>query len=47
LDGARNKKRGSGDKETNSMAYLIAELWPFMLLALLVGIAVGWYSVES
>jgi len=29
------------------MGYLIAELWPFMLLALLVGIAVGWYSVES
>jgi hypothetical protein len=29
------------------MAYLIAQLWPFLLLALLVGIAVGWYSVES
>jgi hypothetical protein len=29
------------------MGYLIAQLWPFLLLALLVGIAVGWYSVES
>lgn len=29
------------------MGYLIAQLWPFMLLALLVGITVGWYSVES
>jgi hypothetical protein len=29
------------------MGYLIAELWPFLLLALLAGIAVGWYSVEG
>jgi hypothetical protein len=29
------------------MGYLIAQLWPFLLLALLVGIAVGWYSVEG
>jgi uncharacterized membrane-anchored protein YhcB (DUF1043 family) len=29
------------------MAYLIAELWPFLLLALVVGIAVGWYSIET
>ena len=29
------------------MGYLIAQLLPFLLLALLVGIAVGWYSVES
>ncbi len=29
------------------MAYLIAQLWPFLLLALVVGIAVGWYSVEA
>lgn len=29
------------------MGYLIVQLWPFLLLALLVGIAVGWYSVES
>lgn len=29
------------------MGYLIAQLWPFLLLALLVGIAVGWYSVET
>jgi uncharacterized membrane-anchored protein YhcB (DUF1043 family) len=28
------------------MGYLIAQLWPFLLLALLVGIAVGWFSVE-
>jgi hypothetical protein len=34
-------------KETHIMAYLIAQLWPFMLLALMVGIAVGWYSVEN
>jgi hypothetical protein len=29
------------------MAYLIAQLWPFLLLALVVGVAVGWYSVEA
>jgi hypothetical protein len=29
------------------MGYLIAQLWPFLLLAVFVGIAVGWYSVES
>jgi len=31
---------------TLKMGYLIAQLWPFLLLALLVGIAVGWFSVE-
>jgi hypothetical protein len=34
-------------KGRHEMGYLIAQLWPFLLLALLVGIAVGWYSVES
>ncbi len=29
------------------MGYLIVQLWPFLVLALLVGIAVGWYSVEA
>jgi hypothetical protein len=29
------------------MAYLVAQLWPFLLLAFVVGIAVGWYSIEA
>lgn len=29
------------------MSYLIAQLWPFLLLILVLGIAVGWLSRKT
>ena len=29
------------------MGYLIAELWPFLIVALLIGVVTGWLSVSS
>ncbi len=28
------------------MGYLVAELWPFLLIALLIGVVTGWLSVS-